>query len=168
MSGRDDVPAPYSPPSNLLSTQEAQPMDQPQDVIALQNLLKLSGMVASGGEAKVRIQAGEVQVNGTVETRRRRKLHEGDTVVLGEQTVVVTFDDEESDENESNDGSLDPDVSATDPLQSLEIDRLEIDPHGIDSAEPGTGSSETVEPDTVALGIPATDGDEPDSIEPEA
>ena len=43
-------------------------------------------VAGTGGEAKVLIQTGEVTVNGEVETRRGRKLQEGDVVeVLGER-----------------------------------------------------------------------------------
>ena len=66
--------------------------------ITLQQLLKLTGLAASGGEAKVRIQAGEVQVNGEVETRRRRRLRAGDRVALGEDAIVVAFEEEEEEE----------------------------------------------------------------------
>lgn len=48
--------------------------------IRLDDFLKLMGMVATGGEAKIRIQSGEVIVNGQVETRRRRQLVPGDVV----------------------------------------------------------------------------------------
>ena len=36
--------------------------------------------MGSGGEAKVVIQGGYITVNGEVETRRKRKLVEGDVV----------------------------------------------------------------------------------------
>jgi ribosome-associated protein len=51
--------------------------------------LKVASLVGSGGEAKVLIQAGEVLVNGEVETRRGRKLEEGDVVEVGEERVEV-------------------------------------------------------------------------------
>lgn len=57
--------------------------------IRLDQFLKLQGLVGTGGQAKLLIQDGQVLVNGEVETRRRRKLHEGDLVELGEQRVVV-------------------------------------------------------------------------------
>ena len=45
--------------------------------------------VGSGGEAKVVIQAGEVFVNGEVETRRGRRLRSGDVVeAMGERLEV--------------------------------------------------------------------------------
>ncbi len=48
--------------------------------LRLDQFLKLSGIAESGGRAKLLIQSGEVQVNGEVETRRRRKLVVGDVV----------------------------------------------------------------------------------------
>ncbi len=48
--------------------------------LRLDQFLKLSGIAESGGRAKLLIQSGEVQVNGEVETRRRRKLVIGDVV----------------------------------------------------------------------------------------
>ena len=52
--------------------------------ITLGQALKASDLVGSGGEAKVLIQAGEVRVNGEVETRRGRKLESGDVVEVGD------------------------------------------------------------------------------------
>jgi ribosome-associated protein len=48
--------------------------------------IKASALVGTGGEAKVLIQAGEVSVNGEVETRRGRKLKKGDVIEVGEET----------------------------------------------------------------------------------
>ncbi len=50
--------------------------------IRLDQLLKRVDAVQGGGEAKVRVQAGEVRVNGAVETRRGRKLRPGDRVEI--------------------------------------------------------------------------------------
>ncbi len=51
--------------------------------------LKVANVVGSGGEAKVVIQAGEVTVNGEVETRRGRRLQSGDVVeTMGERLEV--------------------------------------------------------------------------------
>ncbi len=62
--------------------------------IRLDSFLKLTGIVATGGEAKVRIQSGEVTVNGEVETRRRKQLVLGDVVELMGETFEVSADDE--------------------------------------------------------------------------
>ncbi|AMV19668.1 RNA-binding S4 domain-containing protein [Planctomyces sp. SH-PL14] len=57
--------------------------------LRLDQFLKLSGVVDSGGHAKVLIQSGEVKVNGETETRRRRKLAGGETVELGGKRMTV-------------------------------------------------------------------------------
>ncbi len=62
--------------------------------IRLDDFLKISGVVATGGEAKVRIQGGEVTVNGVVETRRRRQLSIGDVVELMGTQLEVSREDE--------------------------------------------------------------------------
>lgn len=64
----------------------AQPRVQ---MIRLDDFLKCQGWVGTGGEAKIRIQTGEVFVNGELETRRRRQLHVGDQVQLGELCAEV-------------------------------------------------------------------------------
>ena len=50
--------------------------------IRLDQFLKWQGAVDSGGEAKVRIQSGEVRLNGEVETRRSKTLFPGDVVAF--------------------------------------------------------------------------------------
>jgi ribosome-associated protein len=57
--------------------------------IRLDQFLKWQALVGTGGEAKLRIQGGEVRVNGFQETRRGRKLKPGDRVELAGQTVLV-------------------------------------------------------------------------------
>lgn len=52
------------------------------DMIRLGQLLKLSGLVDSGAEAKQVLGEGLVQVNGEVDARRGRQLHGGDVVTL--------------------------------------------------------------------------------------
>ena len=48
-----------------------------------------TGVAPTGGQAKLMIQGGDVQVNGTLETRRGRKLVSGDRVTVGGQTFDV-------------------------------------------------------------------------------
>jgi len=52
------------------------------EFITLGQLLKLVGEVASGGDVKDYLAVAEPLVNGEVETRRGRKLRNGDVVVL--------------------------------------------------------------------------------------
>ena len=51
--------------------------------------LKAANLVGSGGQAKVLIQAGEITVNGEVETRRGRRLRTGDVVEVGDERLEV-------------------------------------------------------------------------------
>ena len=51
-----------------------------REALRLDQFLKLRGIADTGGQAKLLIQSGEVQVNGEVETRRRHKLVVGDVV----------------------------------------------------------------------------------------
>lgn len=62
-----------------------------QDTIDLQDFLKLRGVVETGGEAKFRVQGGEVRLNGEVETRRRKKLRRGDVVEYAGHVLKVDF-----------------------------------------------------------------------------
>ena len=59
------------------------------EYIKLQDLLKLADAVATGGEAKIRVQEGEVLVNGAVCTQRGRKLRDGDVVCFLGKSVTV-------------------------------------------------------------------------------
>ncbi len=63
------------------------------EYIKLQDLLKLAGVVYTGGEAKVLIQEGAVTVNGAVCTQRGKKLRPGDTVRLGDAVLTVQYAD---------------------------------------------------------------------------
>ena len=51
-----------------------------REPVELYKILKFEGLVASGAEAKAVIAEGRVQVNSEVETRKRRKIHIGDTI----------------------------------------------------------------------------------------
>lgn len=59
------------------------------DYVALCDLLKLAGVVDSGGRAKHVIASGEVTRNGVVETRKTAKIHVGETVGLGDVVIQV-------------------------------------------------------------------------------
>ena len=60
------------------------------EFIKLQDLLKLTHAVMSGGEGKIVIQDGQVFVNGEVCTMRGKKLRPGDTVSFGGREWTVT------------------------------------------------------------------------------
>lgn len=59
------------------------------EFITLNNLLKVTNLVGTGGEANVRITNGEVRVNGALETQKRKKLRSGDTVQFLKTTITI-------------------------------------------------------------------------------
>lgn len=59
------------------------------EYITLQQFMKLSGIVSTGGEAKLRIKEMDIVVNGEKENRRGRKLYPGDNVNIEGKTYVV-------------------------------------------------------------------------------
>ena len=67
-------------------------MTEAKTSIRLDQFLKLVGAVGTGGQAKLLIQAGEVSVNGLVETRRSHKLQHGDKVSLAGEAYLVELE----------------------------------------------------------------------------
>ena len=63
------------------------------EFIKLQDLLKFANLVETGGEAKERIQGGEVRVNGEVCTMRGKKIRPGDVVLFAGQELTVAYAD---------------------------------------------------------------------------
>jgi ribosome-associated protein len=61
----------------------------PSFVIKLDQFLKLQGLATTGGQAKWLIQDGYVEVDGTIETRRGRKLFGGEVVSVEGETYTV-------------------------------------------------------------------------------
>lgn len=59
------------------------------EFIKLGQALKAAGFVESGVEAKEVIQDGLVQVNGEVDTRRGRKLYDGDVVFFDGEEIQI-------------------------------------------------------------------------------
>jgi ribosome-associated protein len=57
--------------------------------IRLGQFLKLAGLIDAGGDAKVLLADGLVQVNGETESRRGRQLSRGDVVSVGGEQVRV-------------------------------------------------------------------------------
>ena len=57
--------------------------------IKLGQALKAADLVEDGVEAKIVIQNGEVYVNGEVDTRRGRKLYDGDIVEYNGETIEI-------------------------------------------------------------------------------
>ncbi|MDM8528173.1 RNA-binding S4 domain-containing protein [Anaerolineales bacterium HSG24] len=66
-------------------------MRHKEPIIQLDQFLKRMGLVSTGGQAKIVIQAGDVLLNGVVETRRKKKLKSGDEVTFQDETYEVAF-----------------------------------------------------------------------------
>lgn len=66
------------------------PLEITTKFIKLQDAMKYANVVYSGGEAKVLIQEGQVQVNGEACTMRGRKLRPGDTFTFDGSVYAIT------------------------------------------------------------------------------
>lgn len=62
------------------------------EYIRLDDLLKLTGCVQTGGQAKVLIQGGEVCLDGEVCTMRGKKLRGGEIVSIPADDMVIAVD----------------------------------------------------------------------------
>ncbi len=60
-----------------------------EDFIRLDSLLKFSGLVYTGGHAKMVIQNGEVTVNGETCLMRGKKIYKGDKVEFENKGIIV-------------------------------------------------------------------------------
>ncbi len=61
------------------------------EYIRLDDLLKLTGCVQTGGQAKVMIQTGHVLLDGEVCTMRGKKLRGGETVTVPDLSEEITL-----------------------------------------------------------------------------
>lgn len=76
--------------------------------IRLDQFLKLLGVADTGGQAKMLVQGGQAKVNGAVETRRGRKLHIGDVVVVAGKSFTVNEESLAGGEGEGGEGERSP------------------------------------------------------------
>ena len=60
-----------------------------KEPVELFRILKFEGLVTSGGEAKAVIAQGDVIVNGSVETRKRKKIVSGDIIEYDAETLLI-------------------------------------------------------------------------------
>ncbi len=79
-----------SPTSSPQKPVEPQTIVLHEEYITLGQLLKVAGVIGSGGEAKAYLADIAVQVNGEPEQRRGRKLRPGDRIVPpGEAPILL-------------------------------------------------------------------------------
>ena len=60
-----------------------------EDFITLGILLKLAGIIDTGGQAKWFLSENAVLVNGEEENRRGRKLYHGDRILIQNQSFII-------------------------------------------------------------------------------
>ena len=60
-----------------------------EDFITLGILLKLAGIIDTGGQAKWFLSENAVLVNGEEENRRGRKLYHGDVILVQNQSFII-------------------------------------------------------------------------------
>lgn len=61
-----------------------------REPVELYKILKFEGLASSGAEAKMVIAEGMVEVNGKLETRKRRQIVNGDVISFqGEELVIL-------------------------------------------------------------------------------
>ncbi len=77
---------------------EAIGIDVTSQPIELYKVFKIANLVGGGGEAKHIISEGYVAVNGELETRKRRKMYDGDFFEFNQEYYVVVCDQPVSEE----------------------------------------------------------------------
>ena len=60
-----------------------------REPIELYKILKFEGMVNSGGHAKAAIAAGQVLLNGQLETQKRKKITSGDSIEFNDDKIFI-------------------------------------------------------------------------------
>lgn len=62
-----------------------------REPVELYKILKFEGLATTGGEAKLLIGDGQASVNGEIETRKRRKIVDGDTIEFAGEIIQVEY-----------------------------------------------------------------------------
>ncbi len=64
-------------------------LNKNEEYLTLNVLLKLTGIISTGGMAKIYLATHQVKVNGEDESRRGRKLYPGDIVLVENQEYRI-------------------------------------------------------------------------------
>ncbi len=59
------------------------------EYIKLEQLMKFTGLVGSGSDAKMLIGDGTVKVNGSIELQRGKKLRSGDMIEFAGKKIII-------------------------------------------------------------------------------
>lgn len=60
-----------------------------EQYITLNVLLKITGLISTGGEAKIYLANNDVFVNGELENRRGRKLYRNDVIKANKDEFII-------------------------------------------------------------------------------
>ncbi|WP_038176465.1 RNA-binding S4 domain-containing protein [Vibrio pacinii] len=100
--------------------------------IELYKVFKIANLVGGGGEAKHLIAEGYVAVNGELETRKRRKLYDGDFFEFNQEYYVVVCDVPVS---ETSDKTQTSTSVETQPTKHVETQPAKHEPKNVVSDE---------------------------------
>lgn len=75
-------------------------LDPGRDFVELNQLLKLAGLVDSGGAGKQVVASGAVSVDGVVELRKTAKIRAGQVVALDDAAIRVIASGDAGDNGE--------------------------------------------------------------------
>jgi ribosome-associated protein len=76
-------------PSDKIFQSDVRIVEISREPVELYKILKFEGMVGSGGQAKTVVAAGQVLVNGKVETRKGKKIVTGDTIEFNNERIGI-------------------------------------------------------------------------------
>ena len=61
--------------------------------IQLDQLIKWVGLSETGGQAKIWVDEGKVNVNGRIVSEKRKKIYPDDTVIIGDEEYHVLLEE---------------------------------------------------------------------------
>ncbi|WED24524.1 RNA-binding S4 domain-containing protein [Vibrio sp. JC009] len=97
--------------------------------IELFKIFKIANIVGSGGEAKHIISEGYVAVNGELETRKRRKVYDGDLIEFNQEFYLIICDNPAAEEPEHRSHEMDNPVVEPDAFnEPAEPEAEELQP----------------------------------------
>ena len=79
----------YNSSTGVFMVQKSIKLRKDEDFITLGILLKLAGIIDTGGQAKWFLSENAVLVNGEEENRRGRKLYHGDVILVQNQSFII-------------------------------------------------------------------------------
>ena len=92
-------------PSDEEDPLEFRDVEISHEPIELYKILNFENMVESGGKAKAMVAAGQVLLNGKVETQKRKKIMDGDIIEFAEEKIRIHLSPTSDQENHEDTGT---------------------------------------------------------------